>query len=299
MYIIEHDENTDTNQVILENYSGSSQAILLLNEGARVQRLKLDNISLIEDLSPLKYADTYASSVLFPFANRIKDGSYSFNGKQYQLDINHESENNAIHGFIYNKEFEIVNRNTSEYEASVTLEYEENQWTKGFPYTYKVQLIYTLRESGLDLKVVVKNTDSTAFPFTIGWHPYFTSKDLYNSTVQIECDKKVILGDRLITTGTEVYPRNENIQIKNNLLDDCFILNSNKIEFFTPEYDMQIISSSPNTYLQLYTPPKTNRIAIEPTTGISDSFNNKIGLEVLGPDKSYTINWNILLKSKH
>jgi len=51
-------------------------------------------------------------------------------------------------------------------------------------------------------------------------------------------------------------------------------------------------------FLQLFTPPKKNIIAIEPTTGISDSFNNKIGLQILEPDETYTIDWNITLHLK-
>jgi len=45
--------------------------------------------------------------------------------------------------------------------------------------------------------------------------------------------------------------------------------------------------------LQAYTPPRLNTIAIEPTTGVSDSFNNNIGLQTLEPNKEYRITWKI------
>ncbi|WP_369385936.1 aldose 1-epimerase [Nonlabens tegetincola] len=228
----------------------------------------------------------------------MKDGVYNYNGKQLQLDINHKNENNAIHGFIYNKEFEVVDSKTSKSEALITLQYEETQLTKGFPYTYKVQLVYTLSKNGLTLTVVIMNTDSKTFPFTIGWHPYFISEDLYHSTVKFDCTKKVVLGDRMITTGTDDYLNQDHLQIEGKKLDDCFILNSDKIHFRTPAYDLEIASSSKDTYLQLYTPPKENVIAIEPTTGISDSFNNNIGLQTLEPESSYTVKWDLILERK-
>ena len=34
-------------------------------------------------------------------------------------------------------------------------------------------------------------------------------------------------------------------------------------------------------------------IAIEPMTGISDSFNNKKGLQILQPNEGYEVRWNL------
>src|SRR6185436_18543598 len=39
------------------------------------------------------------SAFLFPFPNRLKDGKYSFEGKDYQFPINNASTGNAIHGY--------------------------------------------------------------------------------------------------------------------------------------------------------------------------------------------------------
>ncbi|KEZ94321.1 aldose 1-epimerase [Nonlabens ulvanivorans] len=295
MYKIEYLKDHKSHQVKLINSSQKSHAAISLNQGASLNELTIKGKPIIKDLFPLKYEDTYASSILFPFANRIKDGIYTFNEKQYQIKTNHKEENNALHGFVYNKVFKIVSKKITEWEASITLEYEEFERSRGFPYTYKIQLTYILSENRLHLDVCVKNTDFKDFPFTIGWHPYFLSKDLYSSKVKFNCNKKVVLGNRMITTGIEEYPANEILQIENKQLDDCFILNSNKIEFLTPEYNLEISSTSKNNFLQLYTPSKRNTIAIEPTTGISDSFNNKIGLDILESDMSYFIKWTILL----
>ena len=53
------------------------------------------------------------------------------------------------------------------------------------------------------------------------------------------------------------------------------------------------MSSESDGFLQLYTPPKKNTIAIEPTTGVSDSLNNKIGLKTLKPNNDYEVVWNV------
>ncbi|MFD0988876.1 aldose 1-epimerase [Mariniflexile jejuense] len=288
--------NTNFSDIIeLENANKSSYAKIHLNLGASLQELTLNKHTIIEDLSPLSYSNTYASSILFPFANRIKDGIYSFEGNQYQFDVNEIGNNNALHGLVFNKTFKIKEQNATDTFASVTLIYVEKNESKGFPYTYTIHLKYTLTETGLDLKVLVTNTDTKPFPFTLGWHPYFSSSDLFNSTLNFDSDTQLVFDDKCITTGTKTIENEPIFEIKDKKLDDCFILNNNQIQFNTPNYKLQIASSSNENFLQIYTPPKANVIAIEPTTGVSDSFNNNMGLQILEPDNSYLVNWTLKL----
>ncbi len=269
-----------------------------LNSGASLQELTLENITIIEDLSPLPYSKTYASSLLFPFANRIKDGKYSFDNKEYQLKTNLEEEKNALHGFIFDANFTLKDTIVSENSAKIVLEFNETSQQKGFPFLYNFRVTYVFTESSLDVNVNVQNTDNTTFPFTIGWHPYFKSDNLSKSDVSFSCEDSIILDDRNITTGVKKVNNNTVISIENKQLDDCWSLKNSAIKFNTPSYQLNFKSSSSINFLQLFTPPKENVIAIEPTTGVSDSFNNKIGLQTLAPKETYSINWNITLKKK-
>ena len=291
MYNIKH--HKDSHILEIEDSNNKTYAKINLNEGAALQLLTLSGHEIIKDLHPLPYADTYASSILFPFANRIKDGSYSFEGKDFQFEINQKEENNALHGLVYNKTFKVVDKKSSETSASVILQYDEVNESKGFPYTFAIQLKYTLTKKDLNLSVSIKNTDVKSFPFTLGWHPYFSTSDLYKSTLAFDSNKKLILGDRNITTGIEKIESINIFEVKDKQLDDCYILDSGKTVFKTPDYELTIKASSKENFLQMYTPPKENIIAIEPTTGVSDSFNNSIGLQVLNPNESYELNWSL------
>ena len=298
MYKIEYLKDGQLNIIKMTNTYNNSYAKLALNNGASLHELCLNDTMVIEDLSPLKYTDTYASSILFPFANRIKDGLYSFNGEEYQLEINHKKENNAIHGLVYDKTFKVINEYTTEHEAAITLEYEEINKYKGFPFTYTIRLIYTLKENGIKLNVSIKNTDSKPFPFTLGWHPYFVSENLYESSLKFDSNKRLVFDERMITKSVEDFKNNRIFEVKDKKLDDCFILNSNTIIFESPSYDLKMNTSSNETFLQIFTPPRANIIAIEPTTGVSDSFNNKMGLQVLESGENYSIYWNIKISTK-
>lgn len=291
MYHINHHKKA--NVLELKNADASFYAKIHLNKGASLQELTLNNNPIIVDLDPLVYSNTYASAILFPFANRIKDGAYIFNKTQYQLHPNNEAENNALHGLVYNKSFKIINQHSNNDSISVKLEYDESKLSKGFPFTYNIQLEYVFAKDAMSLKVLVNNTSTESFPFTLGWHPYFLSDNLHASNLEFLSHQKLILGDRNITTGVETTKAVKTFNIENKTLDDCWILNGNTIKFNTPKYQFVIESSEENNFLQAYTPPKENTIAIEPTTGVSDSFNNQIGLKVLKPNASYHIEWRL------
>ncbi len=296
MFSINHIENSKKGINCLEitNSVNNSFAKIDLNKGASLQELVLNNNVLIEDLAPLEYNNTYASSILFPFANRIEDGEYIFDKEKYTFEINEIANNNALHGLVFYKTFKILDQKTDQDSASVKLIYNEGNEAIGFPYTYSIQLEYIISKSTLDLKVTITNTHSKPFPFTLGWHPYFISKNLSESHLTFKSSKKIVFNDRMITSGTKNV-NTSSLKIENKQLDDCWILDDTKVVFQTPDYNLQILSTEKNSFLQAYTPPRKNTIAIEPTTGVSNSFNNKIGLQTLDPKDSYQLTWTLKL----
>ncbi|WP_242202360.1 aldose 1-epimerase [Aestuariivivens insulae] len=297
MYSVNH--NKVSNVLEVESPNKKLYAKIYLDEGASLQELTLSGQAIIQDLSPLTYANTYASSILFPFANRVKGGVYTFEGDTYQLEANQREEHNALHGLVYNKTFSVVDGQVDVNSATLILEYNETNASVGFPYTYHIQLKYVFSQEGLSLGVIVKNTSSKAFPFTLGWHPYFCSDNLYESEIQMDSSQKIVLGEGNITKGVEKTNTESPLKIKDQQLDDCWILNSDEVVFKTPKYHLQFNATGDNNYLQLYTPPKTNTIAIEPTTGVSDSLNNKIGLQILQPNEAHNMEWRLKIKEDH
>jgi aldose 1-epimerase len=284
-------QDIQNNTVEIKNVSNGLYAKLYLNEGGSLQELVLNNINLINDLYPLNYKTMYSSAILFPFANRVADGRYSFNGENFQLDINNVEENNALHGLVYNKTFYIKSQYAEKDRAQLLLEYEYDQSEAGFPFPFCMHLEYTFQSHRLDLKVSVQNKSEVPFPFTVGWHPYFVSANLNKSFVEFKSRTKLNIGHRNIGIALEDIESQESLSLKDKLLDDCWQLDDEKVVFKTPEYNLRLSSSESKSFLQIYTPPKKNTIAIEPTTGVSNSFNNNIGLKILEPKKEFHITW--------
>lgn len=291
MYIIT--QNDQTNIVEIKSTSQGVYAKVCLNDGGSLQELTLDNVPLIVDLASLTYDTTYASAILFPFANRIKDGQYLFNGQQFQLDPNHKEENNALHGLVYNKTFLVTHQSADKQGAELIMEYDYQEVEDGFPFPFLIRLKYTFTQTGLDIDVSVVNTSDTTFPFTIGWHPYFLSENLNNSILKFESEHKLNIGHRNIGLDLEPISPIDSVVLKNKNLDDCWQLKGTDVGFETPNYKLILSSSQANSFLQVYTPPKEHMIAIEPTTGVSDSFNNNIGLKFLKSKETFDITWTL------
>lgn len=296
MYQLNKIEHQDLQYLDLTSSCGNTSASICLNQGGRMDSLILNNVQILADLTPSTYKENYASAILFPFVNRVKNGKFSFNSLEHELDCNEVDENNALHGLVYDKHFHVVDQILTPDYGLVTLRYESNGDSKGFPFKYTLDLTYTLHEKGVSLSVNVLNMDQNTLPFTIGWHPYFMTSDLFNSALKFECDQQFQFENDQNSSGITDCIQQMPFQIKDKKLDDAYILKNNQIHFYTPEYGIKIVSTSDENFLQVFTPKQPNMIAIEPMTGLANSFNNKIGLQILNPETNYNVRWNVTIE---
>ena len=296
MYKITETVAAELNYLELESPDGQSKAKICLNQGGSLSEFVFETIQILADYNSACYLDTYASSILFPFANRIKNGEYTFNNLKYKFQCNEIDKNNALHGFVYNKPFDVIDRVTTQEYASVTLCYKDEGKTEGFPFKFSIELTYQLNKNGLILSIKAVNNDKNPFPFNIGWHPYFYSKNLDNSALNFKSDTKYVYDKQQIISGTTELDIEMPFQLKGVKLDTGYPLKTNEIQFSTPEYNMNIRSTSKENFLQLFTPDRQNVVAIEPMTGATDNFNNKIGLQTLQPNETYHVKWSIAIE---
>jgi aldose 1-epimerase len=95
---------------------------------------------------------------LFPFPNRIYGGSYTFNGKKLQLKKNFPHEDNAIHGFLYNKEFSVLSFTESSNEGRVSFSREISGEFEGYPFKCKVLISFIVGRRKLNISTEIINT---------------------------------------------------------------------------------------------------------------------------------------------
>ncbi|MGR3809794.1 aldose epimerase family protein [Jiulongibacter sp. NS-SX5] len=280
-----------------------NQAIIELT-GATLSHLTLGNEDLIK--YPLKEDDPkkgYPSAFLFPFPNRIRDGRYVFEGKEYSLDLNDTDSNNAIHGFVAFENFEVLEQS----DKKAKLQYSYNGQHEGYPFPFTFTVEFSLSSNKLSVKAEGENTGENNMPVGFAWHPYFGfgSEPIGEMTVKAPRREKMELSDRYIPTGEFETERAGVIPLKNNILDNVFRIadvdSAQEVSIEVRYKKKKLIVSqkagkSKLNYFVLYTPASRDCIAIEPQSCNTNAFNNEEGLVILKPGKKIKYEMSVSLE---
>lgn len=239
---------------------------------------------------------SFKSAKLSPFVCRIKNGEYYFQHTKYKTGKFFMREE-ALHGLLYNAEFIIKDFGANNETAFVTLEYIYTNKHEGFPFEYRCKITYTLeKENTLGISTVITNSSDAAMPLCDGWHPYFKFDETINELYfKINSNKILEFDNRLLPTGkTLLFSNFQSLEkLSEVFFDNCFLLNDTKqpaciIEDKQHKLRLQIFTDEAYPYLQIFTPPHRNSIAIENLSAAPDAFNNNIGLITLQPGESKT-----------
>ncbi|MBC8110835.1 MAG: hypothetical protein H7Y04_07230 [Verrucomicrobia bacterium] len=304
--------NEDTGEYIyvIPDCGGILQALVLWRKYQQNEATdKINLYSVIDGVSEDELPENswYRSSFLFPFPGRIRDGKYTFEGKTYQLPINETSRNNALHGLVFDKKFmpEVIG------DETLALKYSYDGSLEGYPFPFEISIFYTAPVSGnFGWKVTIKNTGVSNLPYGFGWHPYFntgTPVDKLNisfpATSGFESDKQMIpTGKRLPAKQfSRQYSKKDATNLNNTNYDNCFGIGWKKEILLADAEKNLLLTMQQNQFdfVQLYTPPDRQSIAIEPQTCLANAFNEKNSLyncQTLATEQEVNFEWHIFLQ---
>jgi aldose 1-epimerase len=248
--------------------------------------------------------------ILFPFPNRIREGSFSFGGKAFHLTRNNGP--NAIHGFVYDRAWEVVEHRATADEAFVVGRFQLSKHAPEvadkWPADFVIQVRYALAGRCLTMSTTISNPTADDLPYGFGIHPYFRlpfppGGDPSRTKVVVPASKTWVLKD-FLPTG-EVLPVDARLDFREGRpiqglkLDDvltgldfqgdegvCRLIDLEKGGEFQLGFDRSFRE------LVVYTPPgKPDVISIEPYTQTTDAINLQAGgvdagLRVLGHGRS-------------
>ena len=101
------------------------------------------------------------SPVLFPIIGELKNNTYYYNNKAYQL---------SRHGFARDMDFAVVEQTTSSIGFSLL---SNTDTLQKFPFEFAFDIIYLLQQDRLTVTYRVKNTGKDDMYFSVGGHPAF------------------------------------------------------------------------------------------------------------------------------
>ena len=238
---------------------------------------------------PLATNPYHPSALLSPWVNRVRNGNYSFEGRNYQLPINEENLGNAIHGLLARKPFSYQIEGS---KAIVRYAYQAEE--KAYPFPFETTLTYEFDANNVfHLQFEAKNTGDGNMPFACGWHPYFRlpAGELADWTIRFDSISKFHSDSQMIPLREESYDASHGVNLGEETLDNVFRLKpmDKHLTVFENGTTKLTLEQSSNDFpfLVVFAPENENCLAIEPMTANTDAFNTGDGLRILAPGEKF------------
>ncbi len=198
--------------ITLSNAKGMRATIL--SYGAILQSLQVPDRAGKSEEVTLGYADlkgyldmpNYFGATVGRYANRIKAGRFTIDGKQYRLALNNKT--NALHGGVqgFDKRLWTIEKVTDGPVASVVLRYVSADGEEGYPGALTVTATYSLDEDNA-LSVEYSATTTKPTIVNITNHSFFnlggeaSQHSIYDQYLTIPADTTTPVDATLIPTG--------------------------------------------------------------------------------------------------
>ena len=263
-------------------------------------------------LEPISFAEfqqrptSYGIPILFPFPNRIRDGVFPFRGEQYIV-------NPPRHGFVRDKAWRVESHGASDLAGAwLTSSFDAAQYPEQilqqFPFPFRVEVTYRLKDSRLEMETVASNTGEREMPLGFGIHPYFRRPQ--NGTLTVPAQQRLELEESLPTgkvldvaadydlrreadlAGMNLDDIYTGVEAEANGLARCVLVDGESgtrtiVEFSREQFP----------YVVVYTPPAPRAaICVEPNSCPTDAFNLQArGIEsnVLALAAGATVRFNL------
>lgn len=242
------------------------------------------------------------SSVLFPFPNRLENGTYRYEGREYNFPVDDKFQGNAIHGFVRNESFKVLESEANDAGGSVKVAYYYSGERNYYPFAFGLMVTYIYTAERLDVKFDIENRGNGHMPIGFGWHPYLTinKRPLDTLKMKLPFVSQVELNEENLPTGNvgDFMDYEEPNDVGDREFDDCYklIMQDNSI-LYSPEDQIGLAmeASKECLFLQVYTPPERKSIAVEPMNCNINAFNNQEGLMDLERGSFYHVSCAIRL----
>ncbi len=247
---------------------------------------------------------------LFPIIGALKDNSYYFENKKYDL---------TKHGFIRNNASLVVQKQHDD-TLSFKLDYDENT-LKMYPFKFEFLITYKLNDNILTITHTIKNLDDRVMYFSLGGHPAFKcpvyDTDAYNDYflefehAENSSTHLINMENGLISNKTKPVFNNTNIlNLEHDLFnEDALVfkdLKSRSVSLTSRSHGKILtVRYQDFPYLGIWAKPAGDYVCIEPWLGIADredtnqKLQDKEGILNLKPLETFEAVYCIEIHHSH
>ncbi len=242
------------------------------------------------------------SPVLFPIVGSLKNNTYFYQGKSYQL---------PRHGFARDMEFEVEKQNRKEITFLLRSDAETK---KNYPFDFEFRISYQIMGDELSTEYLITNTGTGLLIFSVGGHPAFrlplttntNFEDYYLKFDETEnLSRWPISKDGLIQTQPSPVLTDSNLlSLKKSLFyQDALVFKypaSSEISLISGKTQHGILFQMGEfPFLGIWSSKDADFICLEPWCGIADSvtsdqqLEHKEGMEKTAPGKVFSRQWRV------
>jgi len=234
---------------------------------------------------------------LVPYCNRIRDGRFTFRGRDVAIVPNMAGDPSPLHGDGWLAPWQIEAQD----EASATLVFthEPGEW----PWAYTSRQTFRLSAAGLEAEIACTSTSAEPMPCGLGFHPYFlcdAETRIDTAVVQVwEVDDKMLptgiapATGRYALNGTSACARD---------LDNGYGGWDGDLRLTYGDGAVVRMTSPDARFFQIYSPPSGGLLAAEPVSHANAALNEpevswaELGLQVLEPGETARLQMSLSLE---
>ena len=270
--------------------------------GAQIMSVKKDGCEYIWQGNPEFWASR--TPLLFPVCGRFFGGKYTYEGKEYQMNL---------HGFVRNLEMNVVSANNTEIVFSLC----QNEETLAiYPFDFEFIVSYVLDNDKISSHVEIRNTGDKVLPATFGAHPGFnvpldegSFEDYYLEFGEDCTPNELVFSDTCFNTG-----KKRAMELKDGnklpLSHSLFDIDAIFMDRIAPEVTLKSDKSKRSVtmrypqmpYLGIWHKPRTSApyVCIEPWCGLPsfdgqvDDMSTKCDMFHILPNRCKKISYEII-----
>lgn len=232
---------------------------------------------------------------LVPFCNRIREGTFTFRGREVRLTPNMAGDPSPIHGQGWQSPWTVSAFGTD--AAELIFWHGRGEW----PWRYHARQAFTIDPAGLTISLGCQNMDMEPMPCGLGLHPYFPcsaeTRLATNVTHVWTVDQNTLPVERVAATGRfDIHGG----PVCGRGLDNGYGGWSGNAAIETPGAPFRLRLSSPDaSFFQLYSPISGGYFVAEPVTHANAALNAderawpSVGLQVLAPGEAMTLSMRL------
>jgi len=287
--------------------AGAARVVIAPLTGGAIASFALGGIDILRPTAPGSTdVRAHACYPLVPYSNRIANAQFAFAGHTFALARNFGDHPHSIHGVGWQRPWTVAARDAT--SARLVLEHTAaDEAARAWPWPFRATQSIALRgdetAATLVLRLTLANTGDAAFPFGLGWHPFFVRRKASrlafhaDGVWQTDAARLPLALQPALPDGPFEPARDPGADTIDNVFTDWE--GAAMLDDGGRHVAATLLADRAASFLVVYAPQGAAFVALEPVTHMTDAFNHAArgashtGTRTLGPGRAFSCTMEI------